>query len=911
MRSNFFKLFLLITFLFLSSSDLLAQYNWTRYPNNPIMSGSGAGTWDKHVFLPSVVFNSDLNRYEMWYNGSYGPEVSWRPYKVGFAWSPDGINWTKYSGNPVLAPDAGTWDEESVEMGNVIKDGGIYKMWYCGKANNTWQLGYATSPDGITWTKYAGNPVLSAGTDGWEAGGVLWCCVLPEAGGYTMYYTGTNTSETYYRIGRATSPDGINWQRDVAHNPVISVGSANQWDDRAACAPQCTFYNNKYYLVYTGWAANLYGNKIGLATSPDGITWTKYANNPALNLGASGSWDGNYVEGGTIMFVQDKFWMWYDGSRDDTAVNLWRIGLATAPVTDPLIAGTYIIGSGGDFPTIPSAFTKLKNDGINGAVTFELINDSYTAPADSFGFKLIGPIAGTGPTNRITIKPAADKNVTIKGSGMNVLYFSNTSYLTLDGVDISGSTSLTIHSLHSTQYQWKNGVFLRNNSDNNIIKYLTFIQDDYDLPTYGILTWTESGSATADNNQILYNFIKSSGVGICISGKDQATLAINNMVKGNTVGSENDSLITWGIYALWLQNSFIQDNVVQNMRFNFDYQNLQLALGINASACIGTTIRNNVVHNINSSGYRGSSGILLSSDGNGYAGNINQVYNNMVYNIQSSSTHFNGRIAGIQLYDQDNPKIYYNSVYLSGIGNNANPLGSAALYIFNTVFNADVRNNILVNTRDEAPYCATSIYSYSLYNFTSDYNDLFYSHGQNSCLVRAAGVDYHTLAEWQAKQKDMHSYDEMPHFVSSTDLHIDEGIATYLESRGTPIAGISFDFDWDSRKPLTPDIGADEFNGIVGVEDEGTIPTEFALEQNYPNPFNPSTTFRYSVPTQSKVVIKVFDVLGNEIATLMDEEKSVGTYELTWNAANLSSGIYFYQLKASDYVQTRKMILLK
>ncbi|MCU0415384.1 MAG: T9SS type A sorting domain-containing protein [Ignavibacteriaceae bacterium] len=133
----------------------------------------------------------------------------------------------------------------------------------------------------------------------------------------------------------------------------------------------------------------------------------------------------------------------------------------------------------------------------------------------------------------------------------------------------------------------------------------------------------------------------------------------------------------------------------------------------------------------------------------------------------------------------------------------------------------------------------------------------------------------------------------------------------YLESRGTPIAGISFDFDWDSRKPLTPDIGADEFNGIVGVEDEGTIPTEFALEQNYPNPFNPSTTFRYSVPTQSKVVIKVFDVLGNEIATLMDEEKSVGTYELTWNAANLSSGIYFYQLKASDYVQTRKMILLK
>ena len=64
------------------------------------------------------------------------------------------------------------------------------------------------------------------------------------------------------------------------------------------------------------------------------------------------------------------------------------------------------------------------------------------------------------------------------------------------------------------------------------------------------------------------------------------------------------------------------------------------------------------------------------------------------------------------------------------------------------------------------------------------------------------------------------------------------------------------------------------------------MPTEYALEQNYPNPFNPSTTFRYSIPSQSKVVIKVYDILGNEIATLMDEEKPVGTYELTWNAAN-------------------------
>ena len=169
----------------------------------------------------------------------------------------------------------------------------------------------------------------------------------------------------------------------------------------------------------------------------------------------------------------------------------------------------------------------------------------------------------------------------------------------------------------------------------------------------------------------------------------------------------------------------------------------------------------------------------------------------------------------------------------------------------------------------------------------------------------------HTLADWQATGKDINSITEMPNFISPY-LHITENEETLLESRGIPIAGIDVDFDGQTRQSATPDIGADEFDGIaVGVEDEGTLPTEYALEQNYPNPFNPTTTFRYSIPQTSKVVIKVYDILGNEIAKLMDEEKSIGTYELTWDASNLSSGIYFYQLKAGEYAQTRKMLLLK
>lgn len=97
-----------------------------------------------------------------------------------------------------------------------------------------------------------------------------------------------------------------------------------------------------------------------------------------------------------------------------------------------------------------------------------------------------------------------------------------------------------------------------------------------------------------------------------------------------------------------------------------------------------------------------------------------------------------------------------------------------------------------------------------------------------------------------------------------------------------------------------------------GIEDElNPLPKEFTLEQNYPNPLNPSTTIKYSIPTSSQVTLKIFNTLGQEIETLVNEEKPLGTYELNWNAANLPSGVYFYQLKAGPFVETKKMIILK
>jgi len=95
------------------------------------------------------------------------------------------------------------------------------------------------------------------------------------------------------------------------------------------------------------------------------------------------------------------------------------------------------------------------------------------------------------------------------------------------------------------------------------------------------------------------------------------------------------------------------------------------------------------------------------------------------------------------------------------------------------------------------------------------------------------------------------------------------------------------------------------------VNSEKDTPFEFYLEQNFPNPLNPSTTIKYSIPKSSQVSLKIFNTLGEELETLVNEEKFVGTYELNWNAANLPSGVYFYRLQAGNFVQTKKMILMK
>jgi len=98
---------------------------------------------------------------------------------------------------------------------------------------------------------------------------------------------------------------------------------------------------------------------------------------------------------------------------------------------------------------------------------------------------------------------------------------------------------------------------------------------------------------------------------------------------------------------------------------------------------------------------------------------------------------------------------------------------------------------------------------------------------------------------------------------------------------------------------------------VTSVDNSADIVEEFQLYQNYPNPFNPNTTIKYQIPELSLVTVRVYNVLGNKIATLLNEEKPAGNYEVEFYANGLPSGIYFYKLIAGSFVETKKMLLLK
>ena len=151
---------------------------------------------------------------------------------------------------------------------------------------------------------------------------------------------------------------------------------------------------------------------------------------------------------------------------------------------------------------------------------------------------------------------------------------------------------------------------------------------------------------------------------------------------------------------------------------------------------------------------------------------------------------------------------------------------------------------------------------------------------------------------------------EITSYIETTKSDpVDLGMVTLRQ--GSTSAGVSPALIIDGVR-ISDNWGLAVTGTATGVEDNSTgIPTTFELSQNYPNPFNPSTVIKYQIPQNSFVNINVYDVLGNQVRTLVREDKAAGSYSVKFDASNIPSGVYFYTIQAGAFSQTKKMILMK
>jgi kumamolisin len=341
---------------------------WNKSPSNPVLNPT-QGAWDAGgVEVPRVLY--DGQTFRMWYCGG----VLGGALKIGYATSTDGSVWTKYP-NPVLTPGSpGTWDDYSVGQASVVWDGAEFMMWYEGiSARNVKQgaFGLAFSSDGVSWTKYSGNPVM---TPSGGSSTLSYPYVLKIANTFEMWYRTGPTWGIYY----ASSGDGIHWSTQAS--PVLAPGPAS-WDDGVVYSPSVIYNGISYWMFYSGAGSGSSYPEVGYATSSDGISWTKPSDNLIVTQGGPASWDNADVDNQDAIIVDGKVTLYYSGAHVTGGQydRPYSIGLAQSPFG-------FIPGEFGASLAALGSFTGLSSGSVL-LVIGDLTNNPHGSKPPGVGFQ--------------------------------------------------------------------------------------------------------------------------------------------------------------------------------------------------------------------------------------------------------------------------------------------------------------------------------------------------------------------------------------------------------------------------------------------------------------------------------------------------------------------------------------------
>lgn len=314
--------------------DALLAGTFVRSPDSPLTSIRTCDPWDgtpiPGAVHPSVLyFPEGKDGYKFWmvytpYTAPY-PERDWTWERPTLVRSNDGITWVKTDDytNPLIGPGKeGSWEADYLADPDIVytPDKGWF-LYYAGAGPQ--QIGVATSSDGKHWTKYPGNPVVTDYPIRWWTRYTRTPAVLYDGKQFHMWYNMGMDD-----IGYATSDDGLHWE-PYSDLPVVSP-PVEGWDSASMNHLDVIWHDGKYWMFYMGSKVNYITSlSIGLATSPDGIHWTKYPGNPVLTMGTA-EWESGCLYHPSPVVVGDEIWLYYTGMSNDVGNEgqIYEVGLA-------------------------------------------------------------------------------------------------------------------------------------------------------------------------------------------------------------------------------------------------------------------------------------------------------------------------------------------------------------------------------------------------------------------------------------------------------------------------------------------------------------------------------------------------------------------------------------------------------